>query len=205
MTTSGVRLNIQRWLATAVLGIAAAGIFASGAEARPQGLHGKCPYVFIGQARAIDGHTLSVNGQPFRLQGIDAPTPQTRCLDIHHNPWPCGEEAQDRLAALIDGARVACYGRRMRTDGSVLGICYSYGYAPGGESLNAVLVREGWAKPDPDQGKDYDTLARKARRDRSNIWSGDYLEPGVGPADKIRPRTTLGLTRHNAIPGGASF
>lgn len=93
----------------------------------------------IGTATVVDGDTLRIGGETFRLQGIDAPELAQTC-----GTWPAGEEARRALVRLIAdqsrGQGVRC--ERTGTDryGRTTAHCYA-----GETDLGAALVRSGMA------------------------------------------------------------
>ena len=54
---------------------------------------------FAANATVKDGATLQLAGATYRLDGVDAPEFDQICLDDHADPWTCGVEARDQLAA----------------------------------------------------------------------------------------------------------
>jgi endonuclease YncB( thermonuclease family) len=50
------------------------------------------------EATITDGETLVLNGNSFRLDGIDAPKTDQVCLNENGTVWACGIEARDQLA-----------------------------------------------------------------------------------------------------------
>lgn len=93
----------------------------------------------IGVATVVDGDTLRIGGETFRLKGIDAPELAQTC-----GGWPAGEEARRALRRLVDdrsrGQGVRC--ERTGTDryGRTAAHCYA-----GETDLGAALVRSGMA------------------------------------------------------------
>ena len=65
-----------------------------------------------GPARVSDGDTLNLTGIVVRLYGIDAPELKQTCTR-GDGPWACGQEAADKLAAIVEGQSVRC-GRNNR-------------------------------------------------------------------------------------------
>jgi endonuclease YncB( thermonuclease family) len=89
----------------------------------------------IGIATVVDGDTLRIGGETFRMQGIDAPELAQTC-----GAWPAGEEARRTLVRLIGSKGVRC--ERTGTDryGRTTAHCYA-----GDTDLGAALVRSGMA------------------------------------------------------------
>jgi endonuclease YncB( thermonuclease family) len=53
---------------------------------------------------AIDGDTIRIGAERFRLWGIDAPEARQTCAD----GWPAGQVASQALASLMQGRAVTC-------------------------------------------------------------------------------------------------
>ena len=60
-----------------------------------------------GIASVIDGDTLEIHGQRIRLHGIDAPESRQLCR-LKGEPWQCGKDAANALAAKIARRPVTC-------------------------------------------------------------------------------------------------
>src|SRR3954471_20946119 len=68
-------------------------------------LSGPC---WSGEAVVLDGKTIQVGTVKYRLEGIDAPEFDQMCIDQKADPWACGVEARNQLAALVGNAEVRC-------------------------------------------------------------------------------------------------
>ena len=111
-----------------------------------------------GAAEVLDGETLIVGGARFRLEGIDAPAPGTRCR-VRGNEHDCGRISTTALMDLTAGAEVVCKPREMvARDGSRYARCRAGGYD----------LSEGMA--DVAQMKRYATLESEARQARRGMW-----------------------------------
>ena len=95
--------------------------------------------IMTATARVIDGDTLSLAGETFRLEGIDAPEMKQRCLDASGTEYPCGRRAKEALAAMIKGP-VSCTVTGHDKYGRSLGYC-----ASGAIDLNRQMVVTGYA------------------------------------------------------------
>ena len=60
------------------------------------------------EAIITDGDTLILNGNLYRLDGIDAPETDQVCLDDKRNVWACGLEARDQLRKFVGKRDVRC-------------------------------------------------------------------------------------------------
>ena len=129
-----------------------------------------------GQAIAIDGDSLRLNGRELRLEGIDAPEYRQTCRRGDREE-ACGKQARDRLAALLAGGHVSC--RIAETDryGRGLAVCEA-----GGRDINALLVTEGWAVS---FGR-YESQEDEARRAGRGVWGSRFDMPADWRARHLR-------------------
>jgi endonuclease YncB( thermonuclease family) len=128
--------------------------------------------IISGQANVTDGDTLRINGQRIRLHGIDAPESNQRCKDSAGAFWRCGNQATRELGRKIDGRTVSCTGRGHDRYGRVIGDCNV-----GGESLNAWMVRQGWAVAYTRYSFRYLIDELMARINNRGVWAGDFENP----------------------------
>ncbi len=56
---------------------------------------------YVGVASVIDGDTIEIHGQHFRISGIDAPEAKQLCNDVKGKAYRSGQLAVNALAALI--------------------------------------------------------------------------------------------------------
>ncbi len=52
--------------------------------------------------RVVDGDTLEVDGEMFRINGIDAPEAGQKCNKANGKTWPCGKDAVEAMAMLVE-------------------------------------------------------------------------------------------------------
>ena len=72
---------------------------------------------------AIDGDSLQIGSNRYRLNGIDAPETDQVCPD----GWPAGYEAQRYLEQLVEGKKVRCIRLTGERDGEPLALCRASG------------------------------------------------------------------------------
>lgn len=84
----------------------------------------------------VDGDTLRIGGDIYRLYGIDAPEASQTCRDA----WPAGRIAADHLKAMVAERVVHCERRGRDRYGRTLAVCWA-----DDEDIGARLVSEGWA------------------------------------------------------------
>lgn len=131
-----------------------------------------------GAADVRDADTMVVAGERVRLIGIDAPEGNQTCTAAGRQ-WRCGDEATAAVRRMVEGRRVSCevYGRDRW--GRALAECFH-----GGSSLNAAIVRAGWALAwYPSRGAilgpRFDAAQAEASAARAGIWRGEFVEPWV--------------------------
>lgn len=129
------------------------------------------------EATITDADTLILNGTPYRLDGIDAPETDQRCLNATGAMWMCGIEARDQLKNFVSGRGVRCddQGADPVYRNRRIGICWVEGET---RSLNQWLVLEGWALNFEPYAKGRFKADQEAARDKSNgIWKGCFSPP----------------------------
>ncbi|HMB11022.1 thermonuclease family protein [Saliniramus sp.] len=125
-----------------------------------------------GLVRVVDGDTISLGEHRIRLHGIDAPESDQACLDPQGAPWPCGDAATERLAALIGDDPVHCSERDIDRYQRIIGECFT-----DSTNLNATLVAEGLAFAYRRFSLDYAGLEDEAREAGRGIWAGTVQAP----------------------------
>nr|WP_240535349.1 thermonuclease family protein [Rhizobium freirei] len=124
--------------------------------------------VQTGDFYAIDGDTLSINGERLRLKGIDAPEYRQRCRRGGAD-WACGEEARKALATIVKNGKPECRGQERDRYGRLLVTC-----VVGDSDVNAAMVRSGMAL----SYGGYAAEERTARQAKAGVWAGDFERPG---------------------------
>src|SRR5688572_1292803 len=94
--------------------------------------------VVSGNAKAIDGDSLTVGGHEVRLFGIDAPEFGQTCTR-NGQSWACGAEAARRLGELVNGREVRCASLGTDQHGRTLARC-----TVGGMDVNRTMVATGY-------------------------------------------------------------
>jgi endonuclease YncB( thermonuclease family) len=124
---------------------------------------------FEGQAYAIDGDSLRLQGREVRLEGIDAPELYQSCqkgaVDV-----ACGRAAREALAALLARGPVQCLDHGRDRFARTLAVCHA-----GDVELNAEMVKSGHAIA---FGR-YSAEEAQARRAQRGIWALSFENPAA--------------------------
>jgi endonuclease YncB( thermonuclease family) len=129
------------------------------------------PVAHAATARIIDGDTLELNHQRYRLFGIDAPERKQQCRR-DGELWACGEAAKRALERRVAGMDVTCRERDRDKYRRVVAVCYA-----GGQDLSRAMVRAGWAVAYTRYSRDYVSDERAAKATKLGIWAGDFTLP----------------------------
>jgi endonuclease YncB( thermonuclease family) len=130
---------------------------------------------YSGPAKVIDADTIEIGGGRHRLYGLDAVELAQTCRTREGKEWACGRDAAQALQALLQTGTVTCEPRGQRdARGRHVSVCYA-----GDESINAWVVREGWAIADADAPRTLNFTSEEgsARFLRKGIWSGSVEKP----------------------------
>jgi endonuclease YncB( thermonuclease family) len=125
----------------------------------------------VGAARVIDGDTLRIDGDKIRLYGIDAPERRQGC-EAAGADYPCGIVATAWMVERTVGNQVRCEGKRRDRYRRLIAVCYV-----GGESLNAAIVKAGWALAYRRYAVEYVPAEDDARRNIRGMWAGTFEPP----------------------------
>ena len=128
----------------------------------------------LGEVWVVDGDTMDIGRQRYRLYGIDAPEAGEECTDGSGRAFGCGRAAKMALAALVDGQTVSCEERHRDRDKIIIAICYAGGYDLGGE-----LVRQGFARAYARHSRQYLSQEREAKAAKRGMWMEDPTAPAA--------------------------
>lgn len=151
------------WLMAMVAVITIAAIYVTFKRSKP---------ALYGVADIIDGDTIKIHGQTVRLEGIDTPEPKQTCVGEGGKQVACGGMASSALGRVIGGQSVNC--EVMGRDGfdRILGEC-----SVNGESINAHMVREGWALAFVKYSRRFVSEEEQARAAKVGIWQWQFEKP----------------------------
>ena len=126
-----------------------------------------------GNARVIDGDTISIGDTRIRVWGIDAPEREQTCLGKNGDVYECGQDSAAVLGELTHHGRVECERKDYDRYGRVVAVCRS-----DSDELNLTMVRRGWAVDYAKySGGRYRTEEQQARRERLGIWAKRFETP----------------------------
>lgn len=124
-----------------------------------------------GIVSVIDGDTIELHGKRIRLHGVDAPEgKQTYTRDGVE--WRCGQQAAFALSDHIGNQSVECIEKDIDRYKRIVAECFV-----GDVSINAWLVRNGWAIAYRKYSKQYIEDEDIAREQKAGIWGGEFVEP----------------------------
>jgi len=123
----------------------------------------------------MDGNTFQLGDIRSGLAGIDAPALAQTCDTDGGKSWPCGQAARARLAELINGKAVVCFGVRNRLDdhGRMLALCRVIPRP----FLNGEMVGIGFALAHGRTSEQYQGREQVAREARAGIRAGTFTAP----------------------------
>lgn len=125
-----------------------------------------------GRATVFDADTIGVAGERIRLHGVDAPEYSQQCADARDQIYPCGKAAARALRKFIGAAPVSCQPRAIDRYGRTVARCFVRD-----ESINAWLVRQGYALAYRRYSGDYVPEEMEARNAKRGLWSGAFDAP----------------------------
>lgn len=124
-----------------------------------------------GTASVIDGDTLEIRGQRFRLFGIDAPESQQTCKK-DGKEYLCGKEAAFALSDTIGQQTVTCEKQDVDPYQRIVAICYA-----GQIELNRWMVANGHALAYRHYSDRYVSEEMSAKAAHLGIWAGSFQKP----------------------------
>ena len=136
-----------------------------------------------GRASVVDGDTIDLHGERIRFDGIDAPESWQRCEDAKGKAYRCGKAAADALDSFLAASRpTTCDISGSDRYGRFIGRCKR----ADGKSVNAWIVRNGWALDWPKySGGDFAADEKAAKTEKRGIWQGDFEPPCEVRAERM--------------------
>lgn len=127
---------------------------------------------FVGVSSVIDGDTVDIHGQRFRLFGIDAPESKQTCKNAQRKPYRCGQVAANALSDLIGSQTLSCEKRDVDRYKRVVAIC-----SVKGQDVAKYLVAKGLAVAYVRYSSMYVLTEAAARSEHLGLWAGTFDNP----------------------------
>ncbi len=121
----------------------------------------------LSDVRVVDGDTLKIGDQSYRIHGIDAPEIGQTC-----GPWACGKDAANALLGLVSGERVRCEAVDTDRYGRTVARCFA-----GERDIGAAMVDAGLAWAFRKFSMDYAVLEDAAKAAGIGVWAHDAVPP----------------------------
>ena len=134
--------------------------------------HNPVDAAYAGVTSVIDGDTVDIHGQRFRLFGIDAPESKQLCTDPVGQPYRCGQVAANALSNLIGRQTVTCAKKDIDRYKRIVAVC-----SVNGQDVGAYLVRKGLAVAYVHYSSAYVPAETAAKSARLGLWAGAFDLP----------------------------
>ena len=136
-----------------------------------------------GIPKIIDGDTVHINNNKFRLEGIDAPEMKQQCkkesLKISsiigftfYKDYRCGHVSKAKLKAKINGSKIKCIFISKDRYKRYIATCFK-----GETNLNQWMVRNGYAIAYRRYSKKYVSDEDFAKEKKLGLWQGKFMNP----------------------------
>jgi len=126
---------------------------------------------YKGVASVIDGDTIEIHGQRFRLAYADAPESGQECRDGDRRKYRCGQLAANALDGFIAGRTVMCQPKGKSYD-RIVAVCFV-----GEQDLAEWMVFHGFAVAEPTYGLAYVAVEAEAKAAGRGLWRGEFVLP----------------------------
>ena len=136
-----------------------------------------------GVPKIVDGDTVYINDNKFRLEGIDAPEMRQQCkkesLKISfiigftfYKDYSCGKVSKEKLITKIDTTEIKCISSSKDRYKRYIATCYK-----GKTNLNQWMVRNGYAIAYRRYSKKYVPDEDFAKEKKLGLWQGKFINP----------------------------
>ena len=136
-----------------------------------------------GIPKIIDGDTVHINENIFRLEGIDAPEMRQKCkkesLKISfiigftfYKDYNCGKVSKEKLKNKIRGSEIKCIFTTKDRYKRYIATCYKEK-----TNLNQWMVRNGYAIAYRRYSKKYVSDEDFAKENKLGLWQGKFMNP----------------------------
>ncbi|HCX87412.1 MAG TPA: hypothetical protein DG761_05265 [Gammaproteobacteria bacterium] len=121
-----------------------------------------------------EGGLIALGEDVYRLDGSTLPHPDALCRG-HNGDWQCGEAAWQALAVRVRNGTLECAPLIPFSASATEGLPAKC--TLDGESLNAWLVRQGWALTDDTPAAPFQAEEALAQQEALGIWRGGFRPP----------------------------
>ena len=136
-----------------------------------------------GIPKIVDGDTVHINENKFRLEGIDAPEMRQKCKKeslkisfiisfIFYKDYSCGEVSKEKLISKIRGSKIKCIFTTKDRYKRYIATCYKEK-----TNLNQWMVRNGYAIAYRKYSKKYVPDENFAKENKLGLWQGKFMNP----------------------------
>ena len=136
-----------------------------------------------GIPKIVDGDTVHINKNKFRLEGIDAPEMRQKCkkesLNISfiigftfYKDYNCGKVSKEKLKSKIRGSEIKCIFTTKDKYKRYIATCYKEKI-----NLNQWMVRNGYAIAYRRYSKNYVPDEDFAKEKKLGLWQGKFMNP----------------------------
>ncbi len=121
--------------------------------------------------KVVDGDTIEIGANKFRLFGIDAPERNQPCKK-NNVLYDCGGASKKHLEFIISGANVECDKKNKDKWGRYISVCTA-----DGEDISELMVKHGWALAYRKYSSVYVSDEEFAKSNKLGMWAKDFSIP----------------------------
>ena len=136
-----------------------------------------------GIPKIVDGDTVYINDNKFRLEGIDAPEMRQQCKKesfkissiigfTFYKDYNCGKVSKEKLISKINGSKIKCIFANKDRYKRYIATCFR-----GKINLNQWMVRNGFAIAYRRYSKKYVLDEDYAKENKLGLWQGKFVNP----------------------------
>ena len=136
-----------------------------------------------GVPKVVDGDTVHINDNKFRLEGIDAPEIGQQCKKesfkissiisfTFYKDYSCGKVSKEKLISKIRGSKIKCIFTTKDRYKRYIATCYKKK-----TNLNQWMVRNGYAIAYRRYSKKYVSDEDFAKENKLGLWQGKFMNP----------------------------
>ena len=136
-----------------------------------------------GVPKIVDGDTVYINDNKFRLEGIDAPEMRQQCKKeffkisfligyTFYKDYSCGRISKEKLTTKINTSEIKCISSSKDRYKRYIATCYKKK-----TNLNQWMVRNGYAIAYRRYSKKYVPDEDFAKKNKLGLWQGKFMNP----------------------------